>query len=405
MTRYALSAVLALCACRPDYGLSNYEPPDDEEEIGEGNGNGNGNGGDSPWGSLDPGDLPEVYFAVAWDWGYDYCGDGCWEEGYYQPMIAVVDLEGQVIVEFEAPYDYASILALRPAGPGQFDVTVAPWDYGYDDAAREPAASWEVWRADAVTGSFTRILHVADDGPVIDATGRKLMALGTPSRRHQLVSWPSDPGRALVLSDRASCGADDDPILTSAPLYGNGKVDRWYEQELLPAAMIEDGIAPYPWTVHAAEDADGQRSLLTGWLTDCYTYGSAFTAWSPEHGVLWQVDAPGQLYPFDASYSADDGGAVLYLTQNTEGRQIWHLDGPAGTWSGEVKDDSWLARPGPVLDPENASFMTIATRTETGRDALDIYFRDKRVWQIDTFRFGLDEVELHVSHVALITPP
>ena len=77
----------------------------------------------SPWGSLDPGDFPEAYFAVVWNDPLEGCLD-CPNPFflYERPRYDIIDSEGQVAVRFELPWQdvHVTHVSLHPAGPGRF---------------------------------------------------------------------------------------------------------------------------------------------------------------------------------------------------------------------------------------------------------------------------------------------
>ena len=143
------AAVLLVSAagCGNDYQFSEAPPPIERHALGGRSPLPGGPSGPSlppppelppsPWNALNPGDLPELYFAVAWSdpAGCCYCDyDGAAEmdsEPYAcATSYAVVDLQGQVIAEFPLPAAdsdgdgfvdsvYGPMhLQLAPAGPG-----------------------------------------------------------------------------------------------------------------------------------------------------------------------------------------------------------------------------------------------------------------------------------------------
>ena len=101
----------------------------------------------SPWGSLNPGEMPEEYFAVAW---HDPRGveNNCYGPCPGVPRYDIIDITGQVVSSFESPSQLqfsAQHKSLQPAGPGRFlaVTTGATPDSDYYEHA---------WIGDGVTG-------------------------------------------------------------------------------------------------------------------------------------------------------------------------------------------------------------------------------------------------------------
>ena len=235
------------------------DPPGGGHPSGGSGGGGGGNAGGGPWGSLNPGALPDVYFAVAigtpgswWDcyatdglWcgccDYDDCdGDGLcdWAEvpysnsgGFYGGDVSyvVIDLRGHVISEFTPPDSHftpgnVQHLDLRPAGPGQFmavtwlpgldgnatDGEVPSYDEDSDGLAggfSSPDAQnrWLAWSGDAVTHQTTRLVKgdtgswYSGDAHVV-GTGEPLPLRGDWQPQVHLAVPADQPGELLAWS-------------------------------------------------------------------------------------------------------------------------------------------------------------------------------------------------------------
>jgi len=225
-----LPLLILLAGCSSDSSLRVAPPADPTEgESGSGGSRGGGGGGwpglpalpSGPWGELDPGEMPDIYFVVAhgdpgccWDCDGDVLyGDAADPDGgdvdglppnddsdgpiddesesdldddaewQCEVDYAVVDLFGQVVAEFAPPsdangYSWWSHTKIIPSGPGRF-LAVAngwsapempPYDNTTTDGSDEPPPEdgpidpepgvwlpWMAWEIDAVTESVTPV--------------------------------------------------------------------------------------------------------------------------------------------------------------------------------------------------------------------------------------------------------
>lgn len=389
-----LALLMAATGCRSDFGLSDVLA-DDTDEDGRPDG-----GGDSPWGHLDPGQLPEVYFAVAWS---PVDVEPCTDDGLCQDDVryAVIDLRGQVIAELDLPYAWNETrhLAIEPAGPGQFTVAAEVWSADPTDDELWSGTWWETWRGDAVAGEITRTAHWDWDGAVLDAAGVAL-DLGTAARVH-VGTWPGEPERALWMLAGSRCGVGALEGVRSVHLSDpEAPIDGWGPEDLLP----DEAAGGLPFAFEAGENRDGEPSTLIAVEGgDCGLVNRYdAVAWSPADGVLWTAELGADLHPREVRYGADEGGAVLSLfAAESPG---WRLDRRDGTTWGDVPPDIRDAHAGPVLEASSATFLLRGRSDATARDALVILHEGRVVWTIDALKFGLRKEAVFLRDVVLLPP-
>ena len=427
MTRIVTAslALLLLSACANDYALRLAPPPGDEETapgppaptwpdppevntdppppLDPPDPPDPPEGGGSPWGNLNPGELPEVYFAVAYqqwtcddvdgdgadpgedevdvdeDADDDADGDGIGdedppEEGDEEPpsesddwwggcptKLAVIDLMGQVIAEFPLPAETEdwtpwSHLALSSAGPGQFLAVLEDWgpsdEVGDGDDADGDAFwignRWSAFVGDAVTGGITEVafwdtaeamVRIASDGGLVD--------LGGWGGYANLAITPTLPDWLLMWAGHADCTQLAD--LRATHLDGGNVMDMtWSPAELVPPELlpeVSDGsINLWPWNLDAALDENGESVLLLGVSdagcgTDVPSYD--LIAWSPDDGPRWHAEsaASSATWPPTASWAAHDGGAAFEVTGYYGPSQTWRVVDVDGVREEFLNDD------------------------------------------------------------------
>jgi hypothetical protein len=409
--------------------------------------------GNGPWGSLNPGDLPEIYFAVAYsdqacedvdgdgaDPGEDpglegdvLVGDegedvdeppGGDEDSWYEcpSRLAVIDLMGQVIAEFPLPGETDSwtpwsYLALSAAGPGQFLAVMESYDTADGDGADGfwQGRPWHALLGDAVTGQLETIAQwdLATSQVRMTATG-ELIDLGSWNAFANLAVAPTMPDRLMMWSGTTNCS--EMQSLRAAHIPGLEEDLVWTGAELLPPDLLpEDGGKPrlWPWNLDGGYDFDGTSRLLLG-VTDDGCGDSPGTyelvAWSPEEGPLWHQPAAAQgwTWPPSASWAGHDGGAALELLWGYSPEQIARVITEDGVVEQLLPADPeiQMRHAGPMLDAAGPTFVTIGRRIQEfdSRDVLEIQHEGAVVWTIDGLRFGLAERAVFFQDVALLAP-
>lgn len=473
MTRFAPFVLLLLTACQSDFAIRALPP---EAPITEGDPwtappiggpadpvRPSTPSGGGPWGNLNPGDLPQVYFAVAYsDYscddvdgdggdpgegdlggggavGDDSDADGPVEDieedeppdedgdiWYECPArLAVIDLLGQVIAEFPLPgesdaYTAWSYLSLAPAGPGQFLAVMENWGVADGEAGDDADGFWQgrpwhAMRGDAVTGEIETIARWETGSGMVEMTSTgDLIDLGSWNAWANFAIAPTLPDWLMMWAGTTNCS--EMQSLRAAHIQGAAPDKVWTSSELLPPDLLPvDGGKPrlWPWNLDAGADFDGTSRMLLGVSSDgCTDEAGSYelVAWSPEEGPLWHQPAAAQgwTWPPAASWAGHDGGAALELMFGYAPDQVYRLIDADG-----VREEPMPADPdiqnrlvGPLIDPAGPTFVTVSRRIQEFdyRDVLEIHHAGEVVWTIDGLRFGLAERRVFFADVAMLPP-
>lgn len=476
MRRGALSLggiLVLLAGCSSDYGLqySAWEP----ELSPAGTGNGGGEAGrqdppplstpppipPSPWGDLDPGELPDVHFAVAYgdqpcdtyddyDWNdqsaepppdlsgpHDADSDGLWGDedwGYcYGIQVAVIDLQGQVVAEFPLP-DVdpwaAEFVSLETGGPGQFLAAYNQWpqDPCCDDTidcdgvgcgdcwdCDEPCyygPNWTLWRGDAYSGGMDSVATwlQGSDHLFLTQSGRSVPV--PPSYSLNVNMSPLEPDWLNVWSEDNVCASlSEGAAIRRIHLGAEGLLSMpWRLDELLADQPNMSYMSARPFSLDLSLDEEGNSQLLVGLtpnpcidvdLPEGEVLTSQVVAVDPSFGALWQAPVAPLQYPAEATFAGWSGGGALTIG-GTWDQAGWQVDQPEYTRTGALADDRVAYRAGPMLDPASASFAVVATREDWLGDSIDIYHDGERVWTIPELRFGLQGRPVFLEGVVLL---
>jgi len=464
MTRIAPFALLLLAGCASDFqilslpadppateavGVPPFEGPIDPVRPPQPPGGG-------PWSNLNPGELPEVYFAVAYsDWSCDDV-DGAADPGDEPPFgapdeddevgddgspdsdgdiwyecparLAVIDLMGQVIAEFPLPDETPawtpwSYLSLAPAGPGQFLAVMENWNQVSDGASDDADADgfwqgrpWEALRGDALTGQIDRVARWDMNTGLVEMAGTgDLVDLGSWNAWANLAIAPTMPDWLMMWAGTTNCS--EMQSLRAVHLTGAEDEKVWTASELLPPELLpEDGGKPrfWPWNLDGGADLDGNSRMLLGVSNDgCGgDAGGSYdlVAWSPEEGPLWHQPAlaEGWTWPPAASWVGHSGGAALEIAFGYAPDQLYRLLSEDG-----IREEPLPADPdiqtrvaGPLIDPAGPTFVTISRRVQEFdyRDVLEIHHEGEVVWTIDAMRFGLAARPVFFADVVMLPP-
>jgi len=370
----------------------------------------------SPWDDLDPGEMPEVHFVVAFV-DPDTCPTDAGGFGLdCQVRYAVIDLNGQVLVELDLPDSWdqpRTHVLLEPGLEGRFTAVVRGPLYGhveevtYGEPAFQLADRWEVWEFDALDPAH-QLVAIRDQLPgrvLLPATGQTV-AFDYPPPTHwmQLASW-SESGQLLFASNgRCAPPAELPPVqdvaaLADAAPQPVGLVD------LLPEQAGDAGDDVFPFVLQTAFDAAGVPALLIGLGEDCDAVspgsGELF-AWFEQGGAvaLGAIDRAA-LSP-RLAFSADEPGAALSIL--ADGQQpTWQLHDGAGGQEGLLPADRSDLVPVALLDPVEPTFVTIGRSPETPTSVIDVVHGGERVWTIETLRFGLQPRRVYIHDLQLLS--
>ncbi len=299
--------------------------------------------GDNSWEDLNAGNLPDQYFAALVS-----------REGEPEVSVAVFDLRGQVVAEFDA----APEAQLRASGAGRFDVLTPIVDENF------VTLGWKVQRIDLAEDTLESLESAAR---LVSAFDNSL--------------WEVEQGESWC---------DVVPISVHSTVESE---ESWWDVDIFGEPYSE----PYYRTAIGFEvsKSEGATSALIT-LQGCWG-GETFVSWSPETGVQWQIQGIGSA----PSYTAAGGGTALLFPWGEE--PTWTIVQTEGSYGGVVDTDlSWL-RPGPILDVENTVFAGIGTRDTDGMDSLAIYTEGVEMWRIDQLKFGFVERAVRIHGVVAIS--
>lgn len=423
---FALS--LALAGCQSEVALFVAAPPEvDPEPTPAAPTPGPQAPGDppapSPWADLDPGDLPELYFAVAHS-PMDCCldcdadtfaeSDDLWWGGC-PVSYSVVDLRGQVIASFELPNEeggYLGHVEIKPAGHGQFLIIVERWGGTTEDTDEDGfwyGTPFEVWRADALTGGLDRILHAdaVTGEAVVDGTGNRL-SFGMPGSIWQVAMWPDEPETLAVWPGYGSCYSQGEGDIRIVPLTdAEAPVELIRIKDLIPEEL-RSANPRYPVSLDAFRAADGSRALTFGLSSEYCAYAEPWPlmAWSEGAGIAWNGELPVNAWPREATFAHHGEGHALHLASDNAGDWRWFVTGPEGTTEGPLGQMMWDTRPGPMLDAAGPTFVVLRNPGDTyqPRHSMDFVHQGEVVWRIDALRFGLAEQRVQIVDTILIPP-
>lgn len=412
MTRLALAFALLLAGCAGETALRQAPEPV-PDRLGEprfadpdpdtGLGSGSGAASDSPWANLDPGDLPDTVFAVAWVDLTEGCID-C----YYAPNAPdrydLVDPLGQVLSSFELPFDWQDeyypppLLSLEASGPGRFIAANVLWSEN----------QVVVWEGDAYTNTSRVLARIGTQSvsvPPLDLLHLLPGPLGLWDLR--VLPDPMRPDAFLFVPMYTSPYMPDGLQEVWSIPYGAGdqSVRRWRLDELAPVLA-------------EAADYDGRVVTVHAWMGRLLL-GAA--AWIPDDvGGVTEAQVVSVVLDEEPTVEAttipldrmQDNARIV--PDGLEAPAVLSTLGcaPSLSWSeGEDQIISPLPQGdqcpvlGPVLDAESRTFVYAAE----GWDAE--YPRAQRfvvragtteVWSLERFRIGLSERPFHVQGVAAV---
>ncbi len=454
----ALSLMLpmTLIACASDTVLRTA-PPFDSTEEGSSRG-GRGGGGwpglpdlpGGPWSEIDPGEMPDVYFVIAYgDPDCCYNCDGSYTEasdpgpdaqdGDGSPngsdadfgfgcevRYALVDLFGQVIDDFAPPeqgngvvYSHLDIL---PSGPGRFMATTEGWRDAYmpnqtiGDEGEEGAPvlpndenwswlPWIAWEFDAVMGTSENVAwqDPMDHQVVIPETGKRIDA-GVYGVFAAID--PVEPDWLYLHGARAGCGVQPMPLRATHrrnPMI----LDRfWSAEELVGSEYAEDNV--YPTGLAASVDEEGLTHVGLG-LGDMGCGGAPqsthlFVDFIPGEGTAWMRASSESWAANPMTWAPWNGGAAVQVSSPYE-LPMWHMIDMMSERSGLAPGLDYNVRPGPMLDPAGPTFALLGASYEAPwSDRLVVVHGEDEVWSIDRLRFGLQEREVAMLDVIVLPP-
>ena len=377
---------------------------------------GTGGGVDSPWANLDPGELPDVVFAVAW---VDLT-EGC-VNCYYAPdapdRYDIVDPLGQVLSSFDTPFDWSDssyypppLRSLEASGPGRF--MISNLIQGMDEVHQV------VWEADAYTNEARVLARVYARRVELPQTG-ELLLLGQemwpwglrvvpdPIREGALLLVPTSnsPYVQTGMQEVWSVPYDD----VAAP------VRRWSFAEFGPHFMDEE----WPGLEHSglarlADDGSGRLVVgFEGWGANDEgepEYQVELAAFLPESESELEIrrdPVPGDLMHPAARVVPGSGESPAIVLAPPYG-----CGGPLLWWEGGVTTEIRLPDGdscpvlGPLLDLPSRTFIYSAWYGDEEypeAHRMVVNGAGQELWSIDRLRRGLSERPFHLLGAAALT--
>ncbi|MBJ94661.1 MAG: hypothetical protein CMP23_09355 [Rickettsiales bacterium] len=363
----------------------------------------------SPWGSLEPGQMPEEYFAVAWT----EAGE---TESYSAPRYDIIDITGQVVSSFTAPVHpspgshsgWIEHHSIQAAGEGRFLVVSS------SQGADFYGPTTHVWLADGHTGEQETLMSwTAYSNHVFLTEAGAILELPEWFRLTGILADPHDEDRLFLLTSSSNLYAQ--PLLGS--LYSvnvrdpDAEVLSWDAPEMVGTELIPDwGNAPWePWMarVFASEE---QTVVALGLLLpgEDGAIRNLVTGFSVESGPMdWSIDLSDHSLTTDVAIAPPRQGeaAAVVLHQSSAScpePNFIHRQGEQG-YSFSGSDTVFCSKLGPVLDDQAETFIYYGYSdpelVESQQQAF-ISHRGVDVWSYSHFRDGLQERPFEILGMA-----
>ncbi|MCO4770855.1 MAG: hypothetical protein KDA24_12555 [Deltaproteobacteria bacterium] len=406
-------ALLVLSACAGDTVLREAPPAEPDDELISGQGHDSGDAGSgvdrpsSPWAGINPGEMPDTVFAVAW---VDLM-EGC-TNCYYGPTgperYDIIDPLGQVLSSFELPFDWEEenyypppVRTLEASGPGRFIAT----------NLMQGSAEFHqvVWEADAYTNEARVLARIYQRRVELPLTGEILLfseelwpwdvqVLPDPVREGSLLLVPtfSSPYLPTMLREIWSVPYED---------AAEG-VLRWSVQELAPHLVPDDWGAIEPANfARLASDGSGRLILgLRGWEPDedgANQPVAEIASFVPDEDldVVGEAIPDAFLLPGTQVVPATEEHSTVLLSPSSYscGPLFWWEDGESTEITLPEGDECPTL--GPILDVASRTFVYsawIGDDEYPDSHRVVISSGGQEVWSLDRFTRGLSERPVHL---------
>lgn len=394
---FALAVLLTACS---EYELEPAGDPAEEPTDLWG-----GDGG-SAWDDVEPGTVPDAWFAVAWREVIDSC-PACDEPnwGTTELRYDIIDARGTVVRSFSWPDSTEDLyhLSMSPAGAGRFIVTARV-------EQADGTTDRRTWLVVDEDESVNEILRVAPDGLLTLPVAGREIDLGSVSTNMHVSPDPLWPERLYLMADDASDGESRvGPIFSIDWADPLAVVRTWSPPEWLPEGVHDgaDGPPGFPWTVQATYDGDRTRLLIgldgvvdAKWGSESR---SSLLSWAPSApGEAWALDVTDLAVREEPSWIGDGDGSP-------EGTALFQVGGQSLACAPpefslrrsdarlEVSgafdvDCAWA---GPLLDPIAPTFVyhgfNEKAQTSNMGHVLHVSHAGDDVWTVDRFAEGMGE--------------
>ena len=436
-----ISCCLWLCACNSDYRLSHLEDVphhDDDDDDGPDQPGPPEIPDPPPWNwPPDVGDIPDLYFAIAWsEWPCSW-NESLWADGS-QPTeqsdvwapcdgrnVAVVNMLGEVVDEFTPPsleeHEVVEFLQLSGGGPGQFLHVFRPLGVMNSETSSNsenssdtfnPGGAWEAWRGDSYSGEHLRVAEwdIETQQVWLPEAGRHVH-VEEDSGALQVGLLPPDPDLLLTWPGQPWCNSTTPlaPVRVNHLFTPNVYSPSWQPAEFLPSEVLEDVEMASSWNMDLSVDEEGELSALFGVTTGGCTNDPEdlatlqLVSWGSEPEDTWFSPTETGWHPRSATYTGQRGTGALNLLGDFD-LPRWRVTSPSLVAEGVLSAERGGYRPGPLLDPQGPTFTVIGTDMQTwAGDSLDFYHQGQVVWSIDRLKFGLQERQVYFADAILLS--
>ena len=430
------SCSLLLGGCNNDYRFSHVDhvPSDDDDD---------GPQPPDPPVTPDPpphnwppdvGNVPDLYFAIAWSETPCNWNDSLWADGS-QPCepeqqsdvwafcdgrnVAVVNMFGEVVDEFTPPGledgEAVQFIQLSGGGPGQFLHVVHPLgdvDSGAPSDASASTTPWQAWRADSYSGEHIKVAEWNSEAQQVwlPQAGRHV-DVGAQAAALEVGLMPTQPDLLLTWPGQPWC----DPSTPVQPARINHLfssevlIPAWPAEQFLPEEILDHVGMSSAWSMNLSVDEEGDLSALFGVTTGgCGgepndTATLQLVSWSPDPDAAWFSPTETGWQPKSATYTGKRGTGALNLLGDF-GLPRWRVTSPSLVSEGDLSPERGGYRPGPIIDPQGPTFTVIGTDLQTwAGDSLDFYHQGEVVWSIDRLKFGMQERQVYFADVVLLS--
>lgn len=414
MRLFVVIAAICLCSCTSESSLR-FAPPVEGDGLGGGSGGG-APGAGSPWAGLEPGQIPDDLFAVAWA----EPGTSSLTPARYD----VIDALGRVVTSFSIPFEWEGagnpplyVRGVHATGPGRF-LVVNDFSMAWDAPQRV------VWEADAYDETSTVLAHFQLGTLELPLAGRTLAMSGEWSAGEQTVlPDPADPDRILIVPEVHQTWAESllaPQSVVSLHVRDPDAPDRsWPLADLIPPELTAPEGEPLPsaWMVSLAADGSGRLVLGAYRYEEVDSANGKATEIHRHHVALAvDLDAPTEepwildLTGLTAAGSplvappAADRPALAVLPTTTLRSVILVRDGVVSSL--ELPDGLYPI-PRALLDVASTTFIYSAwVEGDEGPtpDRLVIVSEGQEVWSLDRFADGLASRPFSLGGFAHVRP-
>jgi len=367
----------------------------------------------SAWAALEPGEMPEEFFAVAWS-DPGEVENNCYGPCPGVPRYDIIDVMGQVVSSFESPCTnlFAQHHSLQAAGPGRFLAVTS----GHSP---DSPYNQHVWLGDGISGESEVIMQWGWGTKVyLPQADAEVELPGLMNQARVLVD-PQDEDRFFVLISNS--------MMYAQPLLGtlfsinvrdpDAEVMMWPAHTMITPDMVPSwGHAPWaPWLVDTFQRGDETMLVLGLQVQDEEgELRTVLTGFSPQRGPMtWRMDLSGLHQSGELNMlpptSLSDARVLFH-----QGNDGWCPQANFSRFDGETlhsfsgSEELFCSRLGPILDDRADTFVYFGYIDDQGLERQQRAFVNHRgvdVWELSTFRDGLQSVPFEIHGMTRMELP